>query len=161
MNTASQDAYTYLISDGEKTLLYAHDTGYFPDATWEYLKGRRLDCGSLDCTYGALPTHREGHMSLDVCADVAERLADKFGSKNVFDYIELPPDYAIYEIATPPSWCGKSILEKSVRTKYHISILAVKRGGKLSPLPSPAHIFSPEESLKVMGHHEAVRAVTK
>ena len=91
----------------------------------------------------------------------AERLAVKFGAKNVFDYIELTPDYAIYEIATPPSWCGKSILEKSVRTKYHISILAVKRGGKLYPLPSPEHIFSPEESLMVMGHHEDVRAITK
>lgn len=93
--------------------------------------------------------------------DVAERLAVKFGAKNIFDYIELTPEYAIYEIATPPTWCGKSILEKSVRTKYHISILAVKRGGKLYPLPSPEHIFSPEESLMVMGHHEDVRAITK
>ncbi len=105
----SQDAYTYLISDGEKTLLYAHDTGYFPDATWEYLKGRRLDCVSLDCTYGALPTHREGHMSLDVCAEVAERLAKEgcigsaarrivnhFSHNGLLIYDELVPKAAEY-----------------------------------------------------------------
>ncbi len=41
--------------------------------------------------------------------EMAERLAVKYGAKNVFDYIELAPGYAIYEIAVPAAWYGKSI----------------------------------------------------
>ncbi len=73
--------------------------------------------------------------------EMAERLAVKYGSKNVFDYIELTPEVAIYEVAVPESWYGKSIIEKSIRTKYHISILATKEGGKIYPLPQPDHVF--------------------
>lgn len=32
------DPFIYIISNGEKTMLYAHDTGYFPDETWNYLE---------------------------------------------------------------------------------------------------------------------------
>lgn len=44
-----------------------------------------------------------------VCADreAAERLAVKYGKKNVFDYIELTEEYGLYEIPVPESWLGK------------------------------------------------------
>lgn len=47
--------YLYLISDGAKTLFYAHDTGIFPAPTWEYLQssGVRVDLCSIDCNEGA------------------------------------------------------------------------------------------------------------
>lgn len=60
--------------------------------------------------------------------ETAERLAIKYGSKNIFDYIELTPEMAICEVAVPSAWIGKSIVEKSVRTSYNISILATKKG---------------------------------
>lgn len=93
--------------------------------------------------------------------EMAERLAVKFGAKNVFDYLELTPEYSIYEISTPPSWYGKTIVGKEVRSRYHISILAVKEDGQLFPLPRPDHIFSPTETLIIMGHEQDVKALTK
>lgn len=93
--------------------------------------------------------------------EMAERLAVKYGSKNVFDYIEMTADYAIYEISVPLSWRGKSILEKAVRSRYHISILATKRDGQIFPLPKPEHIFLENETLIVMGHHDDVKALTR
>ena len=47
--------YIYLISDGEKTLLYAHDTGLFKPETAAYLQEKkpRLDLVSMDCTGAA------------------------------------------------------------------------------------------------------------
>lgn len=33
-----------------KKFLYGHDTGWFPEGTWEYLKDKKLDAISLDCT---------------------------------------------------------------------------------------------------------------
>ena len=93
--------------------------------------------------------------------EMAERLAIKYGSKGVFDYVELTPEYAIYEIAVPPSWYGKSILEKAVRTKYHVSILATKQNGIIYPLPHPDHIFTPSENLIIMSDSASIRALTK
>lgn len=93
--------------------------------------------------------------------EMAERLAVKFGSKNIFDYIELTRDYAIYEIAVPASWCGKSIVENSIRNKYHISILATKKNGRIYPLPTPDHVLNSEETLMVMGGADSIRKLTK
>ena len=54
-NHGTKDPYFYMIEDGQRALLYAHDTGIFPEETWEYLKGTGvvLDAVSFDCTEGA------------------------------------------------------------------------------------------------------------
>ncbi len=69
------DPLFYSVSDGEKTVLYANDTGYFPEATWRYMKksGLRFDFVSLDCT-GSLVGYRSNHMSVVTCKEVRERL---------------------------------------------------------------------------------------
>ena len=91
--------------------------------------------------------------------EIAERLAIKFGTDNIFDYIELTPEIGIYEIAIPKSWIGHSIIDLSVRNKYNISILATKKGEQIFPLPSPDHVFTQDESLMVMGTMKNVKAV--
>lgn len=70
----------YLIEDGEKTLLYAHDTGYFPESVWDYLEKKRpsLSMVSLDCTGGDLNALTKNHMGLNACKEVRERL-EKIG----------------------------------------------------------------------------------
>lgn len=73
--------------------------------------------------------------------ETAERLAVKYGSDNIFNYIELNDEYSIYEIAVPSSWLNKSILKVNVRSKYGISILATKQGNNIYPLPKPEHVF--------------------
>ncbi len=83
--------------------------------------------------------------------EVAERLAIRFGSNNIFDYVELTPEIGIYEIAVPNSWKGKSMVDLSVRTKYHVSVMATKKQGKIFPLPHPTHVFEEDESVMVMG----------
>lgn len=93
--------------------------------------------------------------------ETAERLAVKYGNDSVFDYIEINEDYSIYEIGVPDSWVGKSILDKKVRTKYNISILATKREKEIYPLPHPDHVFSETESLMILGRNEDVKRLIK
>ena len=92
--------------------------------------------------------------------EMAERLAIKYGSKNIFDYIELTPEVAICEVAVPGNWRGKSIIEKSIRNRYNISILATKKEGKISPLPEPEHIFTRDETLIIMGEKKVIHSFT-
>lgn len=82
--------------------------------------------------------------------EMAERLAVKYSANNIFDYIQLTPEYAIFEIPTPKSWEGKTIRDKGVRAKYNLNILAIKRGSNLIPLPSADYVFNSAERLIVM-----------
>lgn len=92
----------------------------------------------------------------------AERLAIKYGAKNIFDYIELTDDYGIYEISTPHNWIGKSILQANVRTKYNISILATKDSNEhIFPLPSPDYVFNNNDNLIVMSNKEDISLITR
>lgn len=94
--------------------------------------------------------------------ETAERLAIKYGSKNMFDYIELTDEYGIYEISTPHSWIGKSISQANVRFKYNVSILATKdNNGVISPLPSPNYIFNTYDNLIVMSDKKNITLITK
>jgi len=66
----------YAITRAGKTMLYANDTGYFPEATWDYLAQAkpRFDFVSLDCTGMIQRDYRHGHMCLQVNAEVRGRL---------------------------------------------------------------------------------------
>lgn len=92
--------------------------------------------------------------------EVAERLAIKFGADNIFDYVELTPEIGIYEIAVPLKWLHKSMVELSIRNKYHVSVMAIKKQEKIFPLPHPEHVFEEDESVMVMGTMEDIRKIT-
>lgn len=93
--------------------------------------------------------------------ETAERLAVKYGSDNIFNYIELNDEYSIYEIAVPAAWLNKSILKVNVRSKYGISILATKQGKNIFPLPKPEHVFTDSESLMILGKNEDISRFIK
>lgn len=93
--------------------------------------------------------------------DIAEQLAMKYGAKNIFNHIELSPEYAVFEIAAPAGWRGKSILEKNVRARFGVNILAVRRGEELVPSPKPDYVFNKDENLLVMGTEEEIKKILK
>ena len=93
--------------------------------------------------------------------DIAERLAVRFSANNIFDFIELTPEYGIYEVVLPHSWIGKTILDLDVRNRYGISILATKENGVLSPQPFASHVFTNHESILILGTHDRVRKFTQ
>lgn len=83
--------------------------------------------------------------------DIAERLAVKHSANHVFDYIELTEGYSIFEIPPVNEWVGKSIGQLAIRTKYHVSILGIKKNGHLQLLPHVDRILEKEDHLMVVG----------
>lgn len=73
---ARTNPYIYEIYDGEKRMLYGHDTGIFFDETWLYLEAEKpfFNLVSLDCTMGMASSSRHHHMSLDDCVATKEKL---------------------------------------------------------------------------------------
>lgn len=73
-----EEAFIYIIK-GDKTLLYAHDTGYFYEDVFSYIKENEIvfDMVSLDCTNVDIPISDEGtHMGFPNIERVLERLYD-------------------------------------------------------------------------------------
>ena len=67
----------YIIREGDKTLLYAHDTGYFFDEVFDYIarEGLAFDMLSMDCTNVDLPIGNDGgHMGIPNIEAVVKRL---------------------------------------------------------------------------------------
>ena len=63
----SEECRMYLLEErdggGVKRFLYGHDTGIFPEQTVEYLRGKRCDVISLDCT-NVMRKDERNHMGL-------------------------------------------------------------------------------------------------
>jgi phosphoribosyl 1,2-cyclic phosphate phosphodiesterase len=69
----------YLLTLPEGTrMLYALDTGYYLDPTWEYLQGRRVDVLIMDCTFAGRTDRGDypsGHLDLQSFLRMLEKMA--------------------------------------------------------------------------------------
>lgn len=63
----------YLVSEGDKTVLYASDTGWYPDETWAFLEQSKLDAVISECTCGPL-SGGTGHLDFEHLFAMKERL---------------------------------------------------------------------------------------
>lgn len=92
--------------------------------------------------------------------ETARRVAVKYGSDRVFDYVEMSPDYAVYEIATPTAWIGRSIAQMDVRNTHNVIIIGTKYRGELQ-IPQSDYIFNREDTLILIGHNDDIRILLK
>lgn len=92
--------------------------------------------------------------------DMAIKLAIRHNAKKIFDYIDLTPDFGIYEIPVVESWIGKSIQNINVRRAHGISILAIKNGTELKPLPEADYTFKQDDHMIVIGQSGDVFRLT-
>ena len=91
--------------------------------------------------------------------DMAKRIAIAESSDSIFDCLPLTEDFGIYEITVPKKWVGKTVVKLDVRRSYNLSVLAIKNGSNLRPLPPIDHVFNDTEHLMVLGRDEDVRRV--
>ena len=78
-NHGTDHPYIYLLEHEGKTLLYAHDTGVFPQETWDFIRETkpRIALASLDCNDGDTDgDDYGGHMCLGRCKRVRARLIE-------------------------------------------------------------------------------------
>ncbi|MBQ7499290.1 MAG: TrkA family potassium uptake protein [Clostridia bacterium] len=92
--------------------------------------------------------------------EAAESIAVSMCNDSIFDCIPLADGFNVYEIEAPGKWTGKTIGDVNVRSKYNVSILAVVKDGRISPMPTVDYVFKAEEHLIVLGNSESIRSVT-
>lgn len=80
----------------------------------------------------------------------------RYTADHIFDYIELNADYAIFEVAVPRDWVGKSIGQLDIRNRYNINIMAVKQNGVLNMNITSDTQLREEETMLVLGDRKSV-----
>ncbi len=67
---------------------------------------------------------------------MALRIATRYASDSILDFIHLDNSYSIYEMKVPKEWYGKTLSQIDIRKKYRINVLTIKRNKKVF-IPSP------------------------
>lgn len=87
----------------------------------------------------------------EITANLASSIKLSEEEKNVY-FLE---GYSITEIKPPPSFVNKSIRELSIRAKFGVDVLSIKRSTKskdeIKAIPSPDYVIHPDDSLVVAG----------
>lgn len=69
-----EDAHNLIFDDGKTRFLYATDTGFWQEHTWEFLRTQKIDGLVIECTEGNHRTTYYGHMDLKECVKAVKRL---------------------------------------------------------------------------------------
>ena len=88
---------------------------------------------------------------------LAKWTAIRYTADHIFDYIEIDKQHAIFEVAIPTAWIGKSIGELNIRKLYGINILGIKKDGKTSVSVSPDIILTDDVTILVIGEYKALQ----
>jgi len=81
----------------------------------------------------------------------AVRLANQITSSDILEYIEISPDYQVAEVPAPDEFAGKAIDSLKLRSKYSISILAIRENDKVIVVPSADQKINKEDVLVIVG----------
>ena len=92
--------------------------------------------------------------------DLAYKLAVQYSGRNVYDYYKLSDTIAVYEVAIPKNWVGKTLPELDVRRVYGINVLAIRDGNDLK-IADPAHRFDADDHVLVLGGEKEIKLLTK
>ena len=88
---------------------------------------------------------------------VAEWAAIRYASDHVLDYVKLDEEHAIFEVAVPAEWDGRSVGQIDIRKRYEINILGVKRYGRMDLSVTPELVLTGDMTLLVLGEKKAIR----
>lgn len=91
----------------------------------------------------------------------AKNIALKCEISNLEEYTSLDSKDGIFELKTPSSWVGKSILDLDIRRKYGINVLAVKINDSVDININADTIFPQGSNVLILGSIERVKKVFK
>jgi phosphoribosyl 1,2-cyclic phosphate phosphodiesterase len=89
----TEDALIYLIENNGKTYFHVLDSDYPNEEVFDYVKSHniKLDCVTVDCTFGLMREEFGGHMNIWQNVRIKERLEEigalKQGAKYVLSHI--------------------------------------------------------------------------
>jgi trk system potassium uptake protein TrkA len=91
------------------------------------------------------------HEVLNPEEEMGRRLARRLGQPNVLERLELGEGVDVAEIEAPESWVGRSLVELDVRRSYGISVVAIRRAGRIEATLHGGERLASRDVLVVIG----------
>lgn len=88
---------------------------------------------------------------------VAKWSSIRYADDHILDYMEVDASHAIFEVAIPDEWIGRSVGELDIRRRYNINILAVKKEREVSVTISVNTVLEADSTLLVLGDYKAIQ----
>lgn len=88
---------------------------------------------------------------------VAKWASIRYADDHILDYMEVDASHAIFEVAIPDEWIGRSVGELDIRRRYNINILAVKKEREVSVIISVGTVLEADSTLLVLGDYKAIQ----
>ena len=89
--------------------------------------------------------------------DMGQRIAHNLMSTNIIDYFEVAPDLGIIEVDVRGDLVGKSLFDSHLREKYGITVIAIRRNGKIALSPSPSEKLVESDRLILVGDNVGIQ----
>lgn len=86
--------------------------------------------------------------------EAGRRLAEELTVPGMLDHIMLGKEHCVTEMQVPAVMVGRTLLETELRSRYGLTVLAVKRGDRLTAMPPANFAFAPDDLLVVIGSTE-------
>ena len=88
---------------------------------------------------------------------VADWAVIRYAVDHVLDYVTLDSEYAIYDVAVPEEWDGKTVGSLDIRKKYGLNVLAVRGGGATNAAITSETVLLSTQTVLVLGHWKDVQ----
>lgn len=88
--------------------------------------------------------------------EMGEKIAHYIDSSNILNYIDLSGDCTIVEVEATRKMFGKSLREMDLRSRYGVSVLAVRRGEGVIVAPDGDFSVRPGDRIIVLGETQKV-----
>lgn len=92
---------------------------------------------------------------------MAKWTAIRYTGDHIFDYMEIDDQHAIFEVEVPEAWVGKSVGEVDIRKRFGISILGIRRSGKIDVFVASDTVLSNDITLLALGEYKALQKCFK
>ncbi|GAA2473029.1 TrkA family potassium uptake protein [Streptomyces thermolineatus] len=83
--------------------------------------------------------------------DMGRRVAHLVRGR-MLDYIEFEDDFALVKTNPPADVVGRTLAESGIRSRYGLTVVAVKRPGEGFTYATPDTVVQPEDTIIVAGH---------
>jgi trk system potassium uptake protein TrkA len=91
---------------------------------------------------------------------MAIRIATKYASDSILDFINLDNNYSIYELKVPREWHGRNLAQLDIRKKHNVNILTIKRNNDVF-IPAPDTTIQENDIAFVIGEERDIHKCFK
>ncbi len=93
--------------------------------------------------------------------DMGIRVANKIASTNILDYISISKEFDLIEYKATKKLVGKTLKDLSLRNRFGITVIAIKRDGTVIVSPSADQKIEEEDTLFLVGKTTDIQSFEK